>query len=147
MNELPPIAELVPHGPPMILLDELLEWSPGRARCGVRLGPNSSFMEDGRVRAVVAIEYMAQAVAACAGMDARAQGRPHGAGFLLGTRDLELSVSHLSAGDFLEIEVEYLSGDERLVSYCCRARKGLETVAAAVLNFYLQDQERLKATP
>jgi predicted hotdog family 3-hydroxylacyl-ACP dehydratase len=137
LSAFPPLAELVPHRPPMILLDALLEWAPGRARCAVRLRPDSPFMEDGRVRAVVALEYMAQAVAACAGMDARQAGRRPGDGFLLGTRDLELCVDHFAAGDALEVLVEQEAVDEQLVRFRCRVRRGEEPLALAVLSLYL----------
>jgi predicted hotdog family 3-hydroxylacyl-ACP dehydratase len=135
----PPLEELLPHRPPMILLDWLVEWAPRRARCAVTLRPDSPFMENGRVRAVVAVEYMAQAIAACAGMEARQEGRPPGAGFLVGARDLELAVDHLSAGDALEVEAEYLQGNEQLASFRCRVRRGGRPVAAAVINVYLRD--------
>lgn len=141
MSAFPPLEELVPHRPPMVLLDELVAWRPGWARCAVRLHPGSPFMEGGRVRAVVALEYMAQAIAACAGMEARQSGRRPGSGFLVGARDLELSVAHLSAGDALEVEVEHLQGDERLASYRCRVRRGQEPVAAAVVNVFLSEPE------
>lgn len=145
MTGLPPLAEVVPQRPPMILLDALLEWAPGRARCAVRLGPDSPFMEKGRVRAVVALEYMAQAAAACAGMEARQAGLEPGEGLLLGSRDLELRVGHFSAGDALEVLVEREAGDERLVSFRCRVRRGEENVAAAVLTIYLRDRGGPKA--
>jgi predicted hotdog family 3-hydroxylacyl-ACP dehydratase len=137
----PPLAELVPHRPPMILLDELLEWAPGRARCAVRLHPGSPFMEGGRVRAVVALEYMAQAAAVCAGMEARQAGLRPASGFLVGARELELSVGHLQAGDALVVEAEHEQGDERLACFRCRVRRGEEPVAAALLNVYLREPE------
>ncbi len=136
MSGLPPIAELVPHGPPMILLDEMVEYGAGRARCAVRLRPDSPLVEDGRVRSLVAIEYMAQAVAAYAGMRSRARGEAPHLGFLLGSREVTLAVEHFRTGDALEIEVEHVFGDEQLGSFRCAVRRDGETVAEAVLSVY-----------
>lgn len=131
------LADLLPHRPPMVLLDELVEHAPGRARCRVRLRPDAPFMENGRVRAVVAIEYMGQAAAACAGLAAREGGRPPAPGLLLGTRELTLAVGHFEAGDELEVEAEHLAEDDRISSFRCAVRRAGATVAEAVLTVYL----------
>jgi predicted hotdog family 3-hydroxylacyl-ACP dehydratase len=133
LSALPPIRALVPHAPPMLLLDELLELGPGRARCAVRLRPDSPFMEDGRVRALVSLEYMGQA-AACAGAPAHAAGGAAAGGLLLGTRELTLAVEHFRAGDELRVEAERLSGDERISSFRCRVLRGGALVAEATLS-------------
>lgn len=137
MTALPPIAELLPHRAPMLLLDEVLECSPGRARCAVRLGPDSPFMEAGRVRALVALEYMGQAAAACAGLRARQGGGAPVAGLLLGTRELSLAVEHFTVGDALTVEAEAVAEDERISSFRCRVLRGEALAAEAVLNVLL----------
>jgi len=134
---LPPVGELVPHAPPMLLLDELLDAGPGRARCAVRLRQDSPFVEKGRVRAVVALEYMGQAAAALAGLEARVGGGRPANGFLLGTRELTLTVPFFQVGDELLVDVEAVYRDERLSSFRCRVRRAGETVAQAVLNVQL----------
>ena len=136
MTALPPIAEVLPHAAPMILLDEVLSSEPERTRCALTLRPGSPFVRDGRVAAVVAIEYMAQAVAAHSGLKARAEGRAPSLGFLLGTRELRLEVEHLRVGDRVEVEVERVFGDAQLGSFRCRAWRGGEALAEAVLNVY-----------
>lgn len=136
MTALPPIGQLVPHAPPMLLLDEVLEWAPGRVRCALSLRPDSPFMEGGRVRALVALEYMGQAAAACAGMQARQGGGGPGPGLLLGTRELSLAVEHLRAGDALVVEAELASGDEKITSFRCRVHRGEELVAQALLSVF-----------
>jgi predicted hotdog family 3-hydroxylacyl-ACP dehydratase len=120
----------------MILLDEMVDFAPGRARCAVRLRPDSPFLENGRVRAVVAVEYMAQAVAAYAGMCSHQDGKPPSIGFLLGTRELTLAVDFFQAGDALAVDVEHVFGDDQLGSFRCSVRRGDEIVSEAVLNVY-----------
>ena len=136
---LPPIAEVVPHAPPMLLLDEVLSWAPGRARCGLTLRPDSPFVQAGRVRAVVALEYMGQAMAALAGLEARAAGQPPRVGLLLGTRELALSVGHLAVGDALEVDVERLHEDGNAAQFRGTVLRTGAVVATAVLSVYLPD--------
>jgi predicted hotdog family 3-hydroxylacyl-ACP dehydratase len=125
----------------MILLDEILAFSPEGARCAVRLRPDSPLVEDGRVRALVTIEYMAQAVAAYAGMKSWLAGEPPRLGLLLGTRELKLSVQHLLAGDALTVDVEHVFGDDQIGSFRCRVVRGEETVAEATLSVYQQGSD------
>jgi predicted hotdog family 3-hydroxylacyl-ACP dehydratase len=136
VTALPPIGELVPHEPPMILVDEMLDYAPGYARCVVRLRPDSLFVENGRVRALVAVEYMAQSVAAYAGMKSRRNGEPPSIGFLLGSRELTLAVDHFRAGDTLVVDVEHVFGDDQLGSFRCTVRRDEVIVAEAMVNVY-----------
>ena len=136
MTALPPIDELVPHARPMILVDRLIRWEPGHATCEVVLGPDAPMVQDGRVRALVAIEYMAQSVAAYAGMKERERGEKPSIGLLLGSRELRLEVPYFTVGDRLTVEVEHVFGDERLGSFRCRVLRGSDKVAEALLNVY-----------
>jgi predicted hotdog family 3-hydroxylacyl-ACP dehydratase len=136
---LPPVAEVVPHRPPMLLLDEVLSFEPGRARCRVTLRPDSAFMQGGRVRAVVALEYMGQAMAALAGLEARAAGRPPRVGFLLGTRELSLAVDHFAAGETLEVEVERVHEEGSAAQFRGTVLRLGAPVARAVVSVYLPD--------
>ena len=40
----PPIRELIPHADPMVLLDELVHWAPGEARCSLTIAPGTPFV-------------------------------------------------------------------------------------------------------
>ncbi len=133
---IPPIEQLVPHAHPMILVDRLASYEPGRGVCEVVLRPDSPFVVEGQVRALVAIEYMAQSVAAYAGMRGRARGDKPALGFLLGSRDLKLHVERLQAGDALRVEVEHVFGDDQLGSFRCQVKRGPAVVAEALLSVY-----------
>ena len=67
----PPIVELVPHRPPMLLLDRVLSYDGECVVCETVLEHDSPFVEQGHVPALVGIEYMAQTIAAGAGLSAR----------------------------------------------------------------------------
>jgi predicted hotdog family 3-hydroxylacyl-ACP dehydratase len=136
MSALPPIAELVPHTGRMRLIDELLAFDGSRAACRVTLRPDSPFVEAGEIEGLVAIEYMAQAVAAFAGMKARSAGEPVRIGFLLGTRELVLHADRFAAGDELRLEVAHVWGEDQLGVFECTVSRGGVLVASATLNVY-----------
>ena len=120
----------------MVLLDEVTACDGERITCRVTLRPDGLFAEEGRVPAVVAIELMAQAVAAYAGLRAHAAGRPVRIGYLLGTREMTLAVGHLDVGDELLVVAEHLFGGEQLGSFRCAVSRSGAAVAAATLNVY-----------
>ena len=78
MTAFPAIAEVLPHSAPMILLEEIVACGGASIRCRATIRSDSMFVAAGRVRAIVSLEYMAQAVAAFAGMRGRTIGAPPG---------------------------------------------------------------------
>jgi len=132
----PPIAELVPHRPPMLLLDRVVAHDAESVICEVRIAARSPFVEDGRIPAVVGIEYMAQCVAAFAGLAARAEGRPPRIGFLLGCRELRLCTDAFAVGDTLTVEARRTWGDSALGHFICRVERDGETLVSGTLNVY-----------
>ena len=58
----------------MLLLDRVLSYDGECVICETVLGTDSPFVEQGHVPAVVGIEYMAQTIAAGAGLSAREKG-------------------------------------------------------------------------
>jgi predicted hotdog family 3-hydroxylacyl-ACP dehydratase len=136
VTRFPPVAELLPHAGAMVLLDEVVEHAEERLVARVRLHAGSVFAEGGRIPALVAIEYMAQAIGAYAGMRARAAGEPVRIGYLLGTRDLALELDAFDAGDELLVEARHVWGDEQLGSFECAVSRAGRVVATALVNVY-----------
>ena len=101
-----PVAELVPHGPEMTLIERLVSYDSARSVATARIDERSVFFEHGGVPAWAGLEYMAQAIAAHAGFAARLRGERPAVGFLLGTRAYSSFVSHFPAGVELTISVE-----------------------------------------
>ena len=95
----------MPHAGPMALLDEVVRFAGETIVCRTRACAERALGEkpDAAVPAWVAIEYAAQAVAAYAGMEARARGEPVRVGFLLGTRGLDLRRGELAAAEPIEV--------------------------------------------
>jgi predicted hotdog family 3-hydroxylacyl-ACP dehydratase len=130
----------------MILIDELIASEPDRVCCRLTIRPDSLFVNDGRVRAAVALEYMAQAVGVYAGLRACAAGRPIEIGYLIGTRELTLARDHFQVGDELLVDAEQVWGEERLGSFRCAVRCSGQVVAEAVLNVYRDPAEGVHPT-
>tara|TARA_R110002072_G_scaffold302958_1_gene490366 strand:- start:5250 stop:5693 length:444 start_codon:yes stop_codon:yes gene_type:complete len=108
MSELPPIAELVPHAGPMLLLHRLLECGDEHVVCEVLVRSDGLFDSAGRVPAWLGIEYMAQAVAAFSGMQAHSAQESVKLGVLLGTRRFETNVQDFACGDVLRVTARRL---------------------------------------
>jgi predicted hotdog family 3-hydroxylacyl-ACP dehydratase len=133
----PPIVELVPHRPPMLLLDRVLSYDGERVVCETVLGPQSPFAEQGEVPAVVGIEYMAQAIAAGAGLSAREKGNAREkTGFLLGCRSLKLAVDSFRVGDRLTIEARRTWGENHLGSFACTVQRDGQVLVEGALTVY-----------
>jgi predicted hotdog family 3-hydroxylacyl-ACP dehydratase len=133
---LPPVGDVVPHKPPMLLLDRVVSFATDAVTCQVTIAAGSPFVEDGRVPAVIGIEYMAQCVAAFAGLTARAEGRPPRIGFLLGCRELVLQTDAFTVGDTLTVEARRTWGDNDLGNFACLVQRNGQTVASGTLNVY-----------
>jgi predicted hotdog family 3-hydroxylacyl-ACP dehydratase len=147
---IPPIAELVPHAAPMLLLDRVVEAGTDRLVSEVTIRADALFCDGERVGAWVGIEYMAQTIAAMAGWRARLNGWPVRIGFLLGTRKYISHVSAFSVGDCLRIEaVREVEADTGIGAVHCRiVSRENHLLAEAMLTVFQPDnlQEFLQAS-
>ena len=132
-----PIEQLLPHAPPMVLLDRVIEAAEEHLTATVAIRVDSEFCREGHVGAWVGIEYMAQAVAAWSGWRARERGDAVKIGFLLGTRRYEAHVGHFSIGDALCIRVEReFQADNGLARFRAQIHRGDELCAEASISVY-----------
>jgi predicted hotdog family 3-hydroxylacyl-ACP dehydratase len=120
----------------MLLLDEVRDADESRIECSVVLRPDSPFVEGDRAASTLALECMAQCVAAWVGLRDHAAGQPVRVGYLVGTREVTFAVDEFRVGDELLIEATRLWGDEALGHFACAVRRGDETVAKASLNVH-----------
>ena len=135
-----PVRELLPHDPPMVLLDRVISCEESSLVAEVVVKPESMFCNESGVPAWVGIEYMAQSVAAHAGAMARQRGGAPVIGYLLGTRSYKSAVSEFPIGASLTIVVEQLFVEMGLGAFACRIDMG-ETVAEAQINVYQPDDD------
>lgn len=88
------IEALVPHAGAMCLLDAVCDWGPAAIRCtGAAPGASHPLARHGRVPAIAAAEYAAQATAVHGAL-LEASGRPR-AGMLATLMDIELALPAL----------------------------------------------------
>ena len=141
--DLPPITAILPHQPPMLLLDDITAWEGKNFACRVILRDDSPFVEAGRAPAALAIEYMAQCIAAYVGMRGHARGEAVQIGYLIGARDVTLPAEDFRVGDVLHVTSSHLWGDEALGSFACAIERGAREIASGTLNVYRGDVERM----
>ncbi len=100
------IVDLLPHDPPMVLLDRYVSSNETELRAQVNITADSQFYDaKGGVPAYVGIEYIAQAVSAFNGLQDKEAGKKVQPGFLLGSRKVELFTDYFALGSVLDIQV------------------------------------------
>lgn len=113
----PPVEELLPHAPPMVLLDAVEEVEGLRCRCRVDVRSGAPFAGEDGVPAYVGIEYLAQAVGALSGWRARLSGKPPHLGFLLSVREYASEVATFPMGTTLLVEVTHVWGEGEMMRF------------------------------
>lgn len=137
------VAELVPHAGRMILIDDILSYDDTMLTVTLTLCHKSLFLNtDDQVPAWVGIEYMAQTIAAWAGIQAKRRGEPVRIGYLLGTRRYQSCVRSFHKGDHLIVRaVKVYQGNEVGV-FNCEIIRDEKILVTAALNVY-QPGDRL----
>lgn len=130
----PALHTILPHRPPMILIDELLEYSEHEVVCGVTVREGAPFVRDGRVPALISIEYFAQSVAAFFGYRGRHNPGLFAMGMLLGARELDLRADYLEVGDVLRVAGTLTWSSGELAQFSCELLRGDEVLARAAIN-------------
>ena len=115
------IAEFLYHRAPMIFLDEIIDSGPDYLVAGVHIRQGIPFFEELRgVPAWLGLEYMAQAVAAFAGVRARADNKPVALGMLIGCRQYSSKIPSFVPGTRIEVRIRELASVENgLGSFDC----------------------------
>ena len=121
------IRTLIPHSGIMCLLDRVNEWDDRSIVCisNTHRDPANPLRRDGRLSAVHAFEYAAQAAAVHGGLRARAAGVAASLGYLAALRDARLHVMRLDdVASPLQICAYRLFGETANTVYECRVSAG-----------------------
>lgn len=138
-----PIDELVPHSGTMSLLDKVVNHGEDWLTAEVTISPDTLFLSNNAVPAWVGIEYMAQTIAAFAGILAKTHQQDVKLGFLLGTRKYSTSISSFPIGTRLLIRVEKeLQSDDGLGVFNCSITADSISVNARLNVFQPKDAEQ-----
>lgn len=114
------IRALIPHSGLMCLLDEVMQWDDRAIVCttNTHRDPANPLLRVGRLSAVHAFEYGAQAAAVHGGLRARAVGTTAAPGYLAALRDGRLQVTRLDHIHLpLRIHATRLFGDRANTVY------------------------------
>ena len=139
------LSELLPHRPPMILIDEIVHYDDASVVAGVTVREASLFREAAGVPCHVGLEYMAQACGAHVGALARDRGEPARVGFLLGARQYRAHVAWFRLGERLLVSAKVIYHDQQMGAFDCRIEVDGRLVAEAQLNVYQPDASQLRA--
>jgi len=139
---LPMAAEpLIPHRPPMRLVDTLVSVNDG---CAVTesVFPRTTMMADGEgsIDEVAFIELIAQSYAAFKGYVDRMDGKPPGEGFLVGVRHLEIP-GKAHSGDRLLTSIRTVAAFGGFAVVEGAVTRGDETLASGSLKVWLVDPD------
>ena len=99
------IRTLIPHSDLMCLVDQVLQWDDRSIVCGsnTHRDPSNPLRRQGRLSAVHAFEYGAQAAAVHGGLRARTAGAIAPPGYLAALRDGRFHVTRL---DFIHLPLQ-----------------------------------------
>jgi predicted hotdog family 3-hydroxylacyl-ACP dehydratase len=131
---------VVPHRAPMMLLDVVLAHAADDTTCVVTIREDSPLREPGGpVPGWVGLEYMAQCVAAHAGLIEHAAGRTPTIGLLIGARGVTFHAHGYLPGQVLHVSARRIWGEGRLGAFACSIRDSRTDalLADGTLNAYL----------
>jgi predicted hotdog family 3-hydroxylacyl-ACP dehydratase len=129
-------ADVLAHAPPMLLLDEIVDYSDTGLRASITIRETTQFRDERGVPGYVGLEYMAQTCGAYVGALARDTGTPVRIGYLLGTRQYKIHVPYFVLGETLIVAATLVYRDEEMGSFDCRIDIGARCAGEARLNVY-----------
>ena len=133
------MSSLVPHEPPMLWIDEVVEHTDSSIVCRTTLRADHVFLDDGRAESLVVVELMAQTVAAFVGLSERVRGEAPRPGYLVAIPQARFLVPTVSLGQTLELACSRRFGEGRIASFSCVARHGDTPIAEAVIDVFRPD--------
>ena len=132
------LTKILPHNPPMILLDDILEVNLKKNYLTSEFGvyPEKLFYEEGcGINSLVGIEFMAQTIG-CYAYYKRGEEEPR-PGLLLGSRLYNNKVDYFLEGNTYFVKASEIFDDNEIVVFDCLIydSKGNE-LASATINAY-----------
>jgi predicted hotdog family 3-hydroxylacyl-ACP dehydratase len=129
------IAQLIPHSGNMVFLDRVIAADESSLTAELVVRCDGLLGDEKAVPTWVGIEYMAQTIAAFAGLQAKQKGKAIRLGLLLGTRHYHSNLAEFSVGSILTVRVEKIIQAETLGVFDCYIQgDGVEVLAN--LNVY-----------
>ena len=136
------IRTLIPHSGSMCLLDSVTQWDDRSIVCvtDTHRDPANPLRRAGRLSALHAFEYGAQAAAVHGGLRARSAGATAPPGYLAALRNARLHATRLDdIASPLEIFASRLFGDSANTVYECRVSAGDIVIAEGRITIMQRD--------
>lgn len=134
-----PVADYLPHRPPMLLIDDIVDVTGDRIVCRTTIHPDCVFAIAGRVHASAMIEFVAQVCAIFVGVRNARDGDPPQLGLIMGSREISFAVDSFAVGDELTIVATKVFGEDRLAAFTGTVSRG--DVVCATLQLSVVDAE------
>jgi predicted hotdog family 3-hydroxylacyl-ACP dehydratase len=138
LEAMEPTIPLVPHRPPLLLIDAVREVDAERCTTWTRVDPQAWYADpSGDMPGWFGLELMAQTIAAYSGNRQKAEGVAPKFGYLLGTRQYTCEVASFPAGALLEVEAKVHYADALgLSAFECELRRDGVPLARAILKVF-----------
>ena len=134
-----PADRLVPHRPPLLLIDKLVEVTEDGAVVEAQMKETNPLVDEtGRVDPLVFLEIMAQAYAAAKGYRDLLNGQIPGKGFLVGIRNFRVS-DGARVGDTLHVSVRTVASIGGFSVAGTSVAKAGVTISSAELKLWVPE--------
>jgi len=136
MAQEPDFRKLIPHRPPMVLVDAVPVWGQERI-CALRtVRAGEPFVENGELTDAALIECLAQTIAAGDAQQARSQGGRVLKGYLTGLTGLKF-FSRAKVGETIELEANCQKRMEGSGLFTAKAKVGQRLLAEGIFKLYV----------
>lgn len=142
-----PAAGYLPHQPPMLLIDDVVEVTEDRAVCRTTIHPDCVFAIDGAVHPAAMIEFVAQVCAIYAGAMSARDGGPPRLGLIMACREAAFAVDGFAVGDELTIAASKAFGGNQMASFTGTVSRGGALCATIQLSVVDAELAALSAAP
>ena len=142
-----PAASYLPHRPPMLLIDDIVEVTEQRAVCRATIHPDCVFAIDGAVHPAAMIEFVAQACAIYASASSAEDGGPPRLGLIMACREAAFAVDAFAVGDELTIAASKAFGGNQMASFTGTVSRGGALCATIQLSVVDAELAALSAAP
>ena len=133
----PEVKEIIPQREPMIMIDDVVECSPGAGICRKTISEDNPFIIDGEMPRQFLIEMIAQSVAAINGIGFREKSdEPVPEGYLVGVKNFRVE-NTIPFGRELLIKVTEESSLGNVSNFLGEVLAGDDIIASGSLKFYL----------
>lgn len=140
----PPLSEVVPHDPPMRWIDGIVSFDGDSITCSAQPRAGMLYMDADSAENVIAIEWVAQSVAAFVGMRDKAAGKEPTPGFLIAVPEMVFHIDRFDSGCEVRIEITPIRETLDTGSYAAQVFRGVELAAEGRVSVYRAAEDSWK---